>query len=762
VQRARNGRGVLVSRRSLLICALVLSSAGSAHATDYYLSAAGNDGAAGTSPTTAWRSLARVNSVVLRPGDRVLLNGGNTFTGTLSLDAADYGTAAAPVAVQSYGSGRATIAPTGAGIYVYNTSGIAISNLVVTGSGGNASGISFYTDLAGDVRLPFVRIDNVDVSGFGRDGIEIGAWNGATGFRDVSVTNSAVHGNARTGLFVYAKVPNVHQQVYVGRVRAYGNTGIAGAASNSGSGIVVASANGATIERSVAYDNGRLCTSSGGPVGIWTYDSTGVAIRHNESYANRTGGGWDGGGFDLDQNVSNSIVEYNYSHDNDGAGYLLAQSLATDVHRGNVVRYNISQNDGRANSYAGIEVWGRVMSAEIYNNTVFVSPAASGAPRAVRVWNAGAADRFVNGVHLRNNILFTTGALPLVEATAGALAGAVDLRFEGNDYFTAGSTPAFLWGGTRYSGLSAWRATGQEVAAGVTTGMTVDPQLIAAGGGSAVDSADRLESLDAYRLRETSPLVDAGLDLAARFGVSPGPADFFGAALPQRAAYDIGASELAYPETDIPPLLSPDPIAMPAPDPAPVGATVPPPPTEIVVYASDLTSASLHGNWVIVADATAAGGKALSNPDKGAVKIGTAAAFPLSYVDVPFTAQAGVPYQVWLRMRAAGNSYTNDSVYVQLSGAVDVGQPVARIGTTDASAVVLQDYTGAPISGWGWNDNGWTTIGTAFVFAQSGAQTLRLQQREDGILIDQIVLSPVRYLTSPPGPTTNDTTIVIR
>jgi hypothetical protein len=166
---------------------------------------------------------------------------------------------------------------------------------------------------------------------------------------------------------------------------------------------------------------------------------------------------------------------------------------------------------------------------------------------------------------------------------------------------------------------------------------------------------------------------------------------------------------------------------------------------------------------VVVPDATAANGTALSNPDKGAAKIATAAAAPASYVDVPFTAQAGVEYQVWLRMRAAGDSYANDSVFLQFSGAVDAsGQPVARIGTTQAAAVVLQDHDGATIAGWGWNDNGWAGPGTPFTFAQGGPQTLRLQQREDGISIDQIVISPARYLTASPGALTNDTTIVVR
>ena len=107
------------------------------------------------------------------------------------------------------------------------------------------------------------------------------------------------------------------------------------------------------------------------------------------------------------------------------------------------------------------------------------------------------------------------------------------------------------------------------------------------------------------------------------------------------------------------------------------------------------------------------------------------------------------------------DAYTNDSVYVQFSGAVDrSGQPLDRLGTAAGEAVVLQDSTGAPLAGWGWNDTGWASLGASIYFAETGTQTLRIQQREDGILIDQIAISPSRYLTTSPGALTNDQTIV--
>ena len=45
-------------------------------------------------------------------------------------------------------------------------------------------------------------------------------------------------------------------------------------------------------------------------------------------------------------------------------------------------------------------------------------------------------------------------------------------------------------------------------------------------------------------------------------------------------------------------------------------------------------------------------------------------------------------------------------------------------------------------------------------FSTSGLHTMRVQVREDGVQLDQIVLSPSRYLHSAPGPATRDSAIV--
>jgi glucose/arabinose dehydrogenase len=178
--------------------------------------------------------------------------------------------------------------------------------------------------------------------------------------------------------------------------------------------------------------------------------------------------------------------------------------------------------------------------------------------------------------------------------------------------------------------------------------------------------------------------------------------------------------------------------------------------SDIVKYAS--RAPVRKGTWRVVSDASAAGGARMEHPDAGAPKVLTAQPSPHDYFELTFTAQANRPYRLWMRGRAQNNSYLNDSVYVQFSGSVDAaGSAVYRIGTTSATTVVVEDCSGCGLSGWGWADNGYGSVGPPIYFGVSGAQTIRIQGREDGVSLDQIVLSPVTYLTAAPGATKNDT-----
>ena len=74
----------------------------------------------------------------------------------------------------------------------------------------------------------------------------------------------------------------------------------------------------------------------------------------------------------------------------------------------------------------------------------------------------------------------------------------------------------------------------------------------------------------------------------------------------------------------------------------------------------------------------------------------------------------------------------------------------------------MEECTGCGLSNWGWNDSAINGLGPVVSFATTGTQTLRVQLREDGINIDQIVLSPQTYVTNSPGAFKNDTVIMPR
>ncbi len=194
--------------------------------------------------------------------------------------------------------------------------------------------------------------------------------------------------------------------------------------------------------------------------------------------------------------------------------------------------------------------------------------------------------------------------------------------------------------------------------------------------------------------------------------------------------------------------------------------TQPPPPppgaTDIVLYASEATKV---GNWQVVSDATAAGGARIHNPDAGAPKRATALANPADYFEMTFNVQANTAYRLWIRGKAQNDQWANDSIFIQFSGSVTSSQAATyRIGTTSATEMNLEDCSGCGVQGWGWQDNGWGVgvLGPQIYFQTTGSQTLRVQVREDGLLIDQIVLSPTTYLSSSPGALKNDATILPR
>ena len=92
--------------RRLSLTAAVFASlfaAGHAAAATFYVGANGNDANAGTSTTAPWRTVGKVNAVAFAPGDRVLFQGGETFSDATLMPPTS-GTAGSPITFGSFGS----------------------------------------------------------------------------------------------------------------------------------------------------------------------------------------------------------------------------------------------------------------------------------------------------------------------------------------------------------------------------------------------------------------------------------------------------------------------------------------------------------------------------------------------------------------------------------------------------------------------------------------------------------------------------------
>lgn len=515
---------ILLFFASIILCSGI-------QAATYYISPGGNDNSNGTSSSTAWKTISKINSMALPPGTTVLFEGGAVFNGGIVIDQSDANDATNIVTFSSYGTGKAIISSGSTeGFSALNTKGFKISNLIFEGSGmtsNSSNGIFVSTTLTGNVKLPKVEIVNSDVHNYGKDGIAILSSSYNTGFTNVLIDGVHVYQVRQNGITTRGYTDQTHtgyahENVTIRNTEVDHVPGYADPSMHRGSGIILAQADNSLIEKTSAHDNGTANTHCGGPGGIWAWDCNNLTIQYCESYHNSGGSGCDGLGFDFDGGVTNSLMQYNYSHNNDGAGYLLGQYANARPWSNNVVRFNISENDGRTNS-GGITLFkgtGSTMSGvKIYNNTVYVTPSATNtgvSAFTMTDWNTG-----INAVEVYNNIFQTTNGVQLVLVPNG-----YDAAFAGNLYWSSGSAFKINYHGTTYSSLISWRATGKEVNGGASTGISSDPLLLNAGLGM-TSFPNATTQLNAYHLDPASLALNGGVNLMSTFGLNAGPHDYF-------------------------------------------------------------------------------------------------------------------------------------------------------------------------------------------------------------------------------------------
>jgi len=172
----------LTWRRQLLPVALGLfallapgatNAAGTASGgRDFFVSPAGNNANQGTSATVPWRTLAKVDSARLLPGDRIHLQGGARFDEPLAPYAGTAGTSAAPITFDSYGPGRATLAGS---IYLNSVSNLVFDSLDVTSTGKGVFSSAGGTGVRA-VELSNLTISDVPLAGISSNNRADSGW----------------------------------------------------------------------------------------------------------------------------------------------------------------------------------------------------------------------------------------------------------------------------------------------------------------------------------------------------------------------------------------------------------------------------------------------------------------------------------------------------------------------------------------------------------------------------------------------------------
>lgn len=414
--------------------------AAAASAATYYVdSAGGNDSNTGTGTSAAWKTLDKVNAVTFQPGDQILLKRGGSWTGTLWPKGS--GTSSAPIVIDQYGTGNAPLINGNgneAAVYLYNQQYWEIKNLEITNSNGSSSrrnGIYIVNQDAGTLNHIHLIGNNVhDVfgnnvkDGNGSSGIKVRTIAGSvkSNYQDILIDGNTVGPRVdRTGIDINSDYWCRTGSGCTGTNNWYPSTNVM--ISNNyvtdvgGDGIVPMATQGAVVEYNTV--NGFNMRSGTVNAGIWAWNADNTIIQYNEAFNGNTT--QDGQGFDIDYGQTGTIVQYNYSHDNDG-GFILICQPAGATNDGGVVRYNISQND-KARVF---QLAGPTTNTQVYNNTIYLPTGSSTMPIYVNSWGG-----YTKSISFTNNIWMLQGA-----GSWQGLSNIANLQFDHNTIYGVHTT----------------------------------------------------------------------------------------------------------------------------------------------------------------------------------------------------------------------------------------------------------------------------------------------------------------------------------
>lgn len=425
-----------MNKTIIYICFLFFAIA--THGKTYYFDAThGNDTNSGLAPNKAFKSLFKIKTLNLKPGDVILLHAGGIFHKPLHLENI-HGTSDAPIKISTFKNSNTEAAyayiesfgPLNA-LLIKDCSYLKIDDLDISASASkNYTSISSKKAMrcgvlittSAESHTKSITLDNLKVhdvffnaEGYTRPKWEVKTANGKQNYgwgirvinkfdssqiSDVKILNTQVYNVAHTGIKLTG---NFISNVEIAHCEV-SKTGGPGMQMSRVSNVHVHHNN---ITNSGSKDDSRKW---GRGSCLWTWGSTNVLIEYN-TFMNANGPA-DSAGVHIDFNCSDVIIQYNYSANNAGG---FCEILGNNYNC--AYRYNISVNDGhRMKGQNGAFQQGKTLwlsgfvgkgnerngpfNSYIYNNTIIASE---------NIISKYAIDRASSGVLIKNNIFYIKG-----------------------------------------------------------------------------------------------------------------------------------------------------------------------------------------------------------------------------------------------------------------------------------------------------------------------------------------------------------------
>lgn len=493
--------------------------------TTFYLDAEnGSDENTGLTVGAPWKTLGKMENVLLQSGDKVLLKAGSVFEGQ-SLSLCGSGSEEAPIIVDMYdgatigteagakphikangiakadffvgkeGDTGITSRPSVAyGVHIKNVSHIQVNNLEVTNNSGTRQmAVGVVVEAAsGNGVTSGIHLNGLYVHDVYGTLTEKTAPNGGifmittpgngdvahpTRYDDISVQNCTVADVSRTGISVGSSHSAYYWERHPGGIipedvkSKYGHTNVV-IRNNyieeaGGDAIVPQFCIAPLIEYNVSNAASQNTKGDYGAMynaAIWPWRCEDAIFQFNEAYGTINNG--DGQAYDCDFSRG-TVYQYNYSHDNEGGFILLCQAQSIQ----STVRYNISQND-----LDSLFLVSNTEPAEVYNNTFYIGDGLE----TVIVDGGGPAN-------LKNNIFYSEGTRKTQKWG--------NFTYDSNLYFGFDNTPTDA------------------------NKITTDPLFTDPGkGDSGVAGNSAIDTLGGYALREGSPAISAGVIISNNGG----------------------------------------------------------------------------------------------------------------------------------------------------------------------------------------------------------------------------------------------------